>query len=305
MFNLNKRILKQALDLSPVATVIIDTNGPVSQIAYVNQAFEAVSGFDAGELIGHPWQDFANSDTELAGGAQCEVELECHTRLGASEKLELDMLPLYDRPGAPRYWVGTEQQHFAAEMDAHDNEREALLSVLRDARMHLRRLDGRDSTTGILSRRAFDDMLQRDWVLARREQRSLGLMLFQIDGFDAYRDVYGRHAADSCLQKVAHAITGTLRRSCDLAARFADDKFVVLITRGDEQKAAEMATNIAGKVRGLSIHHPRSPVDRFVTVSFGVATAVPTSSGSVSTLVEKTEENLAKQPGIVRGLSAI
>lgn len=305
MFNLNKGILKQALDLSPVATVIVDTNGPVSQVVYVNQAFEAVSGYDAGELIGHPWGDFIITEGEAAASMESLIELNCHSRLGAIEKLSMEMLPLYDRPGAPRYWVATEQQILPTEMDAHDSEREALLSVLRDARMHLRRLDGRDSTTGILSRRAFDDMLQRDWVLARREQRSLGLMLFQIDGFDAYRDVYGRHAADSCLQKVAHAITGSLRRSSDLAARFGDDQFAVLITHGEESKARELAASIGGKVRGLSIHHPRSPVDKFVTVSFGVATEIPAGAATITSLTDKAAENLAEQPGLVRGLTAI
>ena len=170
--------------------------------------------------------------------------------------------------------------------------RAALPAALRDARMHLRRLDGRDSATGILSRHAFDDLLQRDWVLARREQRSLGLMLFQLDGFDAYREVYGRHAADSCLRKVAHAITGSLRRAGDLTARFQDDQFVVLISQGDENKIADLAAAIAGKVRGLSVHHPRSPVDRFVTVSFGVAVGIPASTGSVNVLVEQAEESL-------------
>ena len=57
MFNLNKRILEQALDLSPVATVIVDLKAKPTQIVYVNQAFEALSGFDGGELRGHSWQE--------------------------------------------------------------------------------------------------------------------------------------------------------------------------------------------------------------------------------------------------------
>ena len=64
MFSISKNVLKQALDLSPVATVIVDTSGSVSQVAYVNQAFEAVSGYDGGELIGHPWRDFVAADDE-------------------------------------------------------------------------------------------------------------------------------------------------------------------------------------------------------------------------------------------------
>ncbi len=296
MFKLNKRILTQALDLSPVPTVIVDLKANPQLVVYVNQAFEAVSGFDTAELIEHPWQELLVGPQDDTGEAEFTARIACHSRLGADEQLALDMLPLYEKPGTPRFWVGTEQQVHEHRQQEQDEERDALRAVLRDARMHLRRMDGRDSATGILNRRAFEDMLQRDWVMARREKRSLGLIMLQVDGFDGYREVYGRHAADSCLRKIAHAITGSLRRGGDLTARFADDQFAVLIAKTDTGRAASLAKSIAEKVRGLSIHHPRSPVDRYVTVSFGVSTMVPTASMSINRLLETASDGLAELP---------
>jgi diguanylate cyclase (GGDEF)-like protein len=294
MFNLDKNILRQALDLSPVATVIIDLNGPTTEVAYVNQAFEALSGFDVAELVGQPWHQLLTGEPDPES---CEpvAELECHPRLGVAEQLVMDMLPLYDRPGTPRYWVGTERQS-EPKSSGDDGEREALLAVLRDARMHLRRLEGRDSATGVLNRRAFNDMFQRDWVMARREQRSIGIMLFRLDAFEGYRDVFGRHAADSCLRKVAHAITGSLRRAGDLAARFSDDQFAVLIAADDEPNVSQFAGSIAAKVRGLAIHHPRSTVDRFVSVSFGIAVTIPAGKDTTETLIKAANKMLVDEP---------
>lgn len=305
MFSLNKNIFKQALDFSPVATVIVDTHRSVDTVVYANHAFEAMSGFDVAELIGRSWLDLVESKQSESGESERVAKLQCHSRLGVAESLVLDMLPLLDRPGNPRYWVGTEQQAMdGVEVGGPAEERDALMSVLRDARMHLRRLDGRDSTTGILSRRAFEDMLQRDWVLARRDQRCLSMMLFRVDAFEEYRAVFGRHAADSCLRKVAHAITGSLRRAGDLTARFEDDHFAVLVAQGDESKIATFAGTIGAKVRGLSIHHPRSTVDRFVTVSVGVSSLVP-SDNEPDDLLEKAKENLKKQLGIDKSYSVI
>ncbi|MBS94327.1 MAG: hypothetical protein CL799_07805 [Chromatiales bacterium] len=303
MFSLNKRILGQALDLSPVPTAIVDLKANPQLVVYVNQAFEAASGFDAGELLEHPWEEMLTGHQGEPEDAEFTVRIACHSRLGADEQLVLDMLPLYEKPGTPRFWVGTEQQFSESRLQEHDQERDALRAVLRDARMHLRRMDGRDSATGLLNRRTFEDMLQRDWVMARREKRSLGLIILQVDGFDGYREVYGRHAADSCLRKIAHAITGSLRRGGDLTARFSDDQFVVLVGETDPERAARLASNIGEKVRGLSIHHPRSPVDRYVTVSFGVSTVVPTASTSIDHLLEIAAEALAelpstKEPGV-------
>jgi len=268
MFNLSKNIIKQALDLSPVATLIVDLNAAPQTIQYANQAFEALSGYDAGEIVGRHWDGL----TGAAEGdhANREIELSCHPRLGAADTLRFELYPLYDGPGTARYWLATEQKPVEQD-DSADPERDTLIAVLREARNHLRRADGRDSTTGVLNRRAFDDLMHRDWVLARREQRPLALMVFQLDSFDAYCDVFGRHAADACLRKVAHAITGSLRRAGDLTARYADDRFAVLMGQGNVSQAAELAAQIADKVRELAIHHPRSREDRFVTASWGVA----------------------------------
>lgn len=302
MFNLNRSVLRQALDLSPVATIIVDARKPVAEVVYANQAFEAMSGFDVAELVGHRW------DRLLVDGQSSEFDCErvmnivCHHRLGVADHISLNMLPLFDQPGVPRFWMGVERPTLETAAIAADNDRDALLAVLRDARVHLRRLDGRDSATGVLNRRAFDDILERDWVLAERDQRPITLMLFKVDSFDEYRQIFGRHAADACLQKIAHSITGSLRRASDLLARFADDQFSVLVTQSDEAKLQEFSASIAARIRGLSIHHPRSTVDRFITVSFGIATAVPGGADTIDTLIEKATSAIA--PGLKHNPSA-
>jgi len=305
MFNLNRSILRQALDLSPVATIIVDTRKPSPEVVYANQAFEAMSGFDVAELVGCRWDRLASG--EQAGEFDCEraVDVQCHHRLGVSDCITLHMLPLFDQPGTPRFWMGLERRDLASDANGGDNERDALLGILRDARVHLRRLDGRDSTTGILNRRAFDDILDRDWALAQRDQRALTLILFRLDCFDEYRQVFGRHAADACLQKVAHAITGSLRRASDLVARFADDQFGVLVAQSDEAKVREFSATIAAKVRGLSIHHPRSSVDRFITVTCGVASAVPGSSDTVGKLIDRATDALGRESDSNQSLGAL
>ncbi len=308
MATLRKNIIRQALDLSPVATLIVDMKASPSTVQYVNQAFEALSGYDADELLGRSWSelvsgDAAGNDNDPAGCNQQDALLQCHPRLGVAEELTLDLLPLYDGPGEPRYWLATEQQRVVG-TEQEDLERDALMSVLREARTHLRKLDGRDTATGVLSRRSFEELLQRDWVLARRERRSLALLVFRLDSFNAYSDVFGRHAADACLRKVAHAIAGSLRRAGDLTARCADDSFVVLMGEADESQADTLACQIAARVRGLAIHHPRSMHDRYVTVSYGVASVTPDGSSGHSALIEKAEEDIQTRHGLGSQLSA-
>jgi diguanylate cyclase (GGDEF)-like protein len=114
-----------------------------------------------------------------------------------------------------------------------------------------------------------------------------------------------RLAADSCLRKVALAITGSLRRAGDLAARFSDDQFAVLIAADDEASVINFAASIVEKVRGLAIHHPRSPVDRFVSISFGVATSIPTGIATTDSLIEAATKMLADESPESQSLALI
>lgn len=294
MYSLNKNLIRQALDLSPAPTIILDFKAMPPAVVYANQAFEAASGYDVGEVVGLQWNRLCPGSSDAGEQPAAEAQIACHPRLGGFEPLQMDMSPLYDRPGVPRYWVGTEQPRTQSALLHGDTERDALFSVLRDARMHLRRLDGRDTVTGLLNRQAFGDLLERDWVLARREQRPLALLLVRLDSYSGYRDVFGRHAADSCIRKVAHAVTGTLRRAGDLTARYADDQLVVLLGHADAQQAQRLAEKIAVKVRELAIHHPRSPRDRYVTVSCGCGSLVPQGVMPSTDLIARAELNLAE-----------
>ena len=97
--------------------------------------------------------------------------------------------------------------------------------------------------------------------------------MFTLDEFDAYVEVFGRHAADSCLRRAGQAIKRCLRRASDVAARPDGARFVVLSHSSDEAGVRDFAGRIATAVRELGLHHPRSKSSRFVTVSYDVCVA--------------------------------
>ena len=93
---------------------------------------------------------------------------------------------------------------------------------------------------------------------------------FSLDDFDAYVDVFGQHAADSCLRRVGQAIRRCLRRASDVVGRLDGERFAVLSHAPDEHAVQDFAARISTAVRELGLHHPRSRAGRFVTVSFRV-----------------------------------
>lgn len=148
------------------------------------------------------------------------------------------------------------------------------------AKRRIRDLSRDDPVTGLLNESAFREVLAHDWAVAAREQSSLALVVFELDDFPAYLEVFGRHASDSCLRRVAQAIRRCLRRASDVAARVEDSKMLVLAHASSEASITEFAEKIAAAVRELGLHHPRSKSARFVTVSYRVAVSAAKGDGS-------------------------
>lgn len=152
------------------------------------------------------------------------------------------------------------------------------------AKRRIRDLSRDDPVTGLLNDAAFREVLAHDWAVAAREQSSLALVAFELDDFPAYLEVFGRHASDSCLRRVAQAIRRCLRRASDVAARVEDSRMLVLAHASSEASVTEFAEKIAAAVRELGLHHPRSKVARFVTVSYRVAVSAAKGDGAADFL---------------------
>ena len=152
--------------------------------------------------------------------------------------------------------------------------------ALLKAKRRIRDLARDDAVTGLLNGRAFREVLEHDWAVAAREKSTLSLVLFTLDDFDAYIDVFGRHAADSCLRRVGQAVRRCLRRASDVVGRLDGAELVVLSHASDEDGVREFAARISNAVRELGLHHPRSTVSKFVTVSFRVAVGNAAEKGA-------------------------
>ncbi len=145
--------------------------------------------------------------------------------------------------------------------------------ALLKAKRRIRDLSRDDPVTGLLNGRAFADVFEHDWSVAEREKGKLSLVTFTLDDFDAYIEVFGRHAADSCLRRAGQAVRRCLRRASDVVARPDGQRFVVLSHATDENGVRDFAGRISTAVRELGLHHPRSNSSKFVTVSYDVSVA--------------------------------
>jgi len=78
----------------------------------------------------------------------------------------------------------------------------------------------RDALTGTKNRRVFDEHLELLWQQAVVNERSLAILLIDIDHFKAYNDFYGHQAGDRALRQVAQTIQKSVRRPLDILTRY-------------------------------------------------------------------------------------
>ena len=156
----------------------------------------------------------------------------------------------------------------------------------------LERLAGLDGLTGIPNRRQFDQFLDAEWKRSLRYEHNLSIILVDIDFFKLYNDCYGHTEGDVCLKKVAGSIFKAVPRPEDLAARYGGEEFACILPETGNKGALAVANRILENVRALKIPHAQSKAVRHVTVSVGLATAVPPLKNRKLELVKLADKAL-------------
>ncbi|HEX4651250.1 MAG TPA: diguanylate cyclase [Granulicella sp.] len=126
-----------------------------------------------------------------------------------------------------------------------------------------------DALTGIANRRRFLDALEQEHNHALQLDRSLSLMLIDLDHFKSINDRFGHPTGDGVLIAAAGRLQSCLRGG-DLLARFGGEEFAILLPATDAVAALLCAERVLAAVSNHPItvdgHHLR------LTVSIGVVT---------------------------------
>lgn len=163
---------------------------------------------------------------------------------------------------------------------------------LEAANMELQRLASMDGLTQLPNRRCFDKTLELEWQSMQREKESLSLILCDIDFFKLYNDRYGHQGGDECLKQVAQILASNAQRAGDLATRYGGEEFTVILSRTDVKGAMRVAESIRSDLKAAAIFHAASKVSKFITLSMGIASAVPSAALSIEGLIGQADRAL-------------
>ena len=302
-FDLN--LYRRLVETSPEGVVLVDAQHSERPVVYVNPGFEALTGYTAAELTGRNLRLLQGDDREQDGrhrlrdamdrGETCRVLLRNYRKDGTVFWNEMTVLPLLDADGRITHFAGHHRD--AGERLRIDPKltRDSLSGAHQPTAVAIRD----DRLTGLFTLPYLEELLKRDWAVAQREQRSIALFTIDIDALDLYNTTFGRGAGDSMIRRVAHVVSGCLRRSSDVTARIDGGSLIAFAPGLTNEQALRVGQLMAERVRDMRIHHPRSAVLRYVSVSVGVCAAVPDPADNPERLLQmsQTQLQIAKQSG--------
>lgn len=163
----------------------------------------------------------------------------------------------------------------------------------------LEALSFKDGLTNIANRRQFNASIELEWESARRSQQPLSMLLFDIDYFKQYNDLYGHVPGDQCLTDIAQTLSLALDGPRDLVARFGGEEFVVLLPQADASVAMKVAERCQRLIQKKAIVHAQSPHGQRLTVSIGAGTTIPGDGMKSSDFIKAVDKQLyaAKKNG--------
>jgi two-component system cell cycle response regulator len=127
----------------------------------------------------------------------------------------------------------------------------------------VRRLSITDDLTGLYNHRHFYKTLEAELVRMTRQNTSLSLLMFDLDNFKRYNDLYGHLEGDKVLRKIGEIVRHSIRSNVDSGYRYGGDEFAVLLIGASLDHAQAIAERIRSSIEEAGFQD--------ITVSIGLA----------------------------------
>jgi diguanylate cyclase (GGDEF)-like protein/PAS domain S-box-containing protein len=213
-------------------------------------------------------------------------------QMGYEERISGFFLPLM----AEENVIGTIWM-LAKEFTQHDQAAATIFAsqvamALENSRLYsnIQQLAITDELTGLYNRRGLMELGQREFDRARRFNRTLYALMFDLDDFRMINNTYGHSVGDEVLRELAVRCRLVLR-STDVLGRYGGEEFTVLLPETDRNAAMEIAERLRYLVVSSPFETTRAAVK--ISISIGIA-ALEKDCPSLNDLLDRADQGLYK-----------
>jgi diguanylate cyclase (GGDEF)-like protein len=155
-----------------------------------------------------------------------------------------------------------------------------------------------DTVTGLPNRRALDERLEQEVLLARRTGQTFAIIMMDLDGFKAVNDTYGHALGDQVL-RVFFSYMAYGLRSTDFLARYGGDELTLIMSQTALPSAVLVGQKITEKMGKFFF---KAPDDNRITLGISGGIAIYPMHGRTATdLMRAADEALYRAKRHDRG----
>lgn len=151
----------------------------------------------------------------------------------------------------------------------------------------LSRIDG---LTELYNHRFFQQLLETEISRAKRYEKRLSLIMFDIDNFKILNDTEGHIKGDVVLKSVAKILQDA-SREYDVLARYGGDEFAFIAPETDTRNALSIANRVKEEVESKGFFQDKSKKKNILTISAGIA-GYPEEADTREELIAKADKAL-------------
>jgi diguanylate cyclase (GGDEF)-like protein/PAS domain S-box-containing protein len=160
----------------------------------------------------------------------------------------------------------------------------------------LRNMAIRDPLTGLFNRRYMEESLERELRRADRRKTTVGVIMFDIDHFKDFNDIYGHDGGDALLRELGSFVK-TRTRGEDIACRYGGEEFVYVLPESSLVDTQNRAEQLRQEMKQIKVYHLGKALNN-ISISLGVC-AFPEHGLTAETILKTADTALyrAKNEG--------
>lgn len=153
-----------------------------------------------------------------------------------------------------------------------------------------------DGLTQACNKRLLLEMLERELSRARRMERPISIVMFDVDHFKAVNDKHGHLAGDEVLCELCRRARSVLRAG-EMLARFGGEEFTIVLPETTLDEAKHVGERLRAEVAKAPFTTERTEIS--ITISVGIGEATGTEEITVDALLSRADTQLyhAKRAG--------